>query len=114
MYLRERMMLGFGAANPIFAQSGEGTRDFYGISIALIIHSLDPSLFTQLITRYSLGWSLTGGHEAGFSVFTGTNGVGFRCALPNLRTYYFLFTSDAAVDYNIGQRRSTSDILVTV
>ena len=29
-------------------------RDFYGISIAVIVHSLDPSLFVRLIVRYSL------------------------------------------------------------
>ncbi len=34
--------------------NGISIRIYYGIAIALIIHSLDPSLSTQLITRYSL------------------------------------------------------------
>ena len=27
--------------------------DLYGIAIAFVVHSLDPSLFAQLITHYS-------------------------------------------------------------
>ena len=31
-------------------------RDLYGISIAVIIHSLDPSLSAQLIPRWGFGF----------------------------------------------------------
>ena len=51
MYLRERMVLGFAAANPILHNRARGP----GISIAVVMGILSHSLFVRLIPLIPYG-----------------------------------------------------------
>ena len=57
MVVERTINVGFHSNFDTFRQSehsleGFSIRMYYGIAIALIIHSLDPSLSTQLIAHY--------------------------------------------------------------